>query len=165
MARPFSALTKAGSTRFTGTLFTNRALTPSIRFVGAWRDRRFVIVNLEPADPVVAAHHDLEGLTLTLPVVADADYYVRECARFGAVVAAAFRKRGEFENIVGSDSKGHIVHAFHHVALCGFKGPWSISKSSFAGACADCQRVASTPPAHRALMHPLTKKQMELKND
>ena len=156
MRRAFAAMTKAGSARFTNTLFTNRALVQSIRFVGAWHQRRFVVDSIEPADLVCEAVHDLEGLTLTLPVVADPDFYVRACARFGAVVAAAFRKRGGFENVVGSDAKGHVVHAFHHVALCGFKGPWSFSKSPFAGACVDCQRVASTPPKHRASMHPLT---------
>ena len=156
MRRAFVAMTKAGSARFTNTLFANRALVQSIRFVGAWHQRRFVVDSIEPADLVCEAVHDVEGLTLTLPVVADPDFYVRACARFGAVVAAAFRKRGGFENVVGPDSKGHVVHVFHHVALCGFKGPWSVSKSPFAGACVDCQRVASTRPKHRAPMHPLT---------
>lgn len=156
MATPFSALKKTSAARFTRTLSTNTAGVESLRFLGQWVDRRFVIANLEPADLVTEPIHDLEALSLTLPIVTDPAYYVRECSRFGAVIAAMFRKRKSFENVVGADGYGHVVHAFHHVALCGHRGPWGETKSEFAGACTDCQRVAATRPNFRARMHPLT---------
>lgn len=156
MPIPFSAVKKAGAERFTRTLRSNTAGVESLRFRGAWRDRRFVIDSLEPAASVTEPAHDLESLTLTLPLVVDPGYYVRECARFGAVVAAIFRKQKVFENVLGADGYGHVVHSFHHVALCGHKGPWGESKSEFAGACTDCLKVATTRPNHRARMHPLT---------
>ena len=93
MARPFSGLTKIGAAAFTRTLSSNTVGVKSLRFRGQWQDRRFVIAGLEPAAIVTEAVHDLEGLSLTLPIVSDSEYYVRECARFGAVVAAVFRKR------------------------------------------------------------------------
>lgn len=157
MSRPFSAWTKAAATRFSATLIRNRHLFYSIRLIGEWRDRRFVVVNLEPAPQVTEPVHDLDELTLTLPIVDDPGFYVRECARFGAVVASAFRKRKNFDRVVGSDSKIHLVHTFHHVALCQYKGPWPQFKSPSEGECGDCIRVASTPPTHRAPMHPLPK--------
>ena len=156
MAAPFSALKKTSAARFTRTLSTNTAGVESLRFLGQWVDRRFVIANLEPADLVTEAHHDLETLSLTLPIVADPAYYVRECSRFGAIVASIFRKRKVFENAVGADGYGHVVHAFHHVALCQYRGPWNESKAQFAGACVACRQVAATPPNYRARMHPLT---------
>lgn len=157
MAIPFSAVKKVGAERFTRALCSNTAGVTSLCFRGQWQDRRFVIVNLEPADLVTEPIHDLENLSLTLPVVTDPSFYVRECARFGAVVAAMFRSRKVFENAIGADGYGHVVHAFHHVALCGHKGQWCESKPEFAGACLDCQKVASTRPNHRARMHPLEK--------
>ena len=156
MARPFSALTKVGAAAFTRTLSSNTAGVKSLRFRGEWQDRRFVIAGLEPAAIVTAPLHDIENMTLTLPVVTDPTYYVRECARFGAIVASIFRKRKVFENAVGADGYGHVVHAFHHVALCQYRGPWNESKAPFAGACVACQQVAATPPNYRARMHPLT---------
>jgi hypothetical protein len=136
---------------FCRTLMANQCRQlPSIVLHGEWQARRFVVGKIGAGENVVtAAVPDAKGLTLTLPIVDDWSFYVRECASFGASIASLYRKRKVFEIV-----SGHIVAEFHHVALCGFRGPW-IDGENAAQTCPTCAKIAETRPNFRARYHPL----------
>ena len=135
------------------------ASVSGIEFVGAWQARRFVIENLIAIyGSVNEVTSNTEAGTLTLPIGADANTIVTECRRFGGRVERIQRDRNNhFELVATTENETvHIVHAFHHVALCGSRGPWpaSFSMSNGGDECVRCRMVASTKPAHRARWHP-----------
>ena len=130
-----------------------------VQFVGAWQARRFVIENLVAIyGSVNELIFDTEAMTLTLPIGADADTIVSECRRFGGRIERIKRDRNNrFELVASIENETlHLIHAFHHVALCGSRGPWppSFSISNGGEECARCQMVAATKPEHRARWHP-----------
>jgi hypothetical protein len=153
----FSALTKTGAEGFARVLLQNPDVFPAITLHGEWQKRRLVIRTLSQSPPVAGAVPDYEALTLTLPLVEDPEYYVHECARFGAAAASRYRAReaGRFESEIGIDGRAHLVHAFHHVALCGYR-KWPLHDSVVSSPrCEHCAAVAATMPKHRARFHPL----------
>ena len=130
-----------------------------VQFVGAWQARRFVIENLVAIyGSVNEVTSDTEAGTLTLPIGADANTIVTECRRFGGRVERIQRDRNNrFELVANTENETvQIVHAFHHVALCGSRGPWysSFSMSNGGDECVRCRKVALTKPEHRARWHP-----------
>lgn len=162
----FSAMGEVKASRFATGLRKLADMGPhGVVLSGAWCNRRFVIVGGRPSyEPVAGPSFDFAALTLTLPVPCDADAIVRECRRFGGQVERAFRDRhrGEFE-VVSSSSGGprHIVHRYHHVALCGSKGPWLGDSSHVfldGGVvdCDACRTISCTKPVYAARFHPLT---------
>ena len=130
-----------------------------VQFVGAWQVRRFVIENLIAiygrGNEVTS---DTEAGTLTLPIGADANTIVSECRRFGGRVERIQRDRNNRFELVATIENDtlHLIHAFHHIALCGSRGPWqsSISRTIGGQECVRCRMVASMKPAHRARWHP-----------
>ena len=98
-----------------------------------------------------------EKFTLTLPIGAEKETIVRESRRFGGRVERQQGDRNKhFDFVNGENETVHMVHAFHHVALCGFKGPWGSSFTNPSGGegCLRCLDVASTKPAYRARWPP-----------
>ena len=135
------------------------ASVSGIEFVGAWQARRFVIENLIAIyGSVNEVTSDTEAGTLTLPIGADANTIVTECRRFGGRVERIQRDRNNHFELVATieNETVHIVHAFHHVALCGSRGPWpsSFSMSNGGDECVRCRSIAATKPEHRARWHP-----------
>jgi hypothetical protein len=133
--------------------------------LGGWRNRRFVIVAGRAAgEHVGILSCDVVALTLTLPTEADADAIVRQFRQFGGQVERAFRERcrGEFETVPASEGgPRHIVHRYHHVALCGCRGPWPDHSSpalfeSDGDECAECRAISRTKPSHATRFHPLS---------
>jgi hypothetical protein len=153
----FSSLTKKGAEGFTRLLLQHPDVFPAIVLHGAWDRRRLVIRTLSQSPAVSEPVPDYEALTLTLPLVEDPDFYIRECARFGAATASRFRQReaGRFESEIGLDGRAHLVHAFHHVALCSYR-KWPLHDGVVTSpTCDSCATVAATLPKHRARFHPL----------
>lgn len=156
---PFSSITKAWATRLCAGLVALDVPSRSVVLRGRWIRRRFQLVDAHESEiSVTEATPDYEALTLTLPIVADWDFFVRECSRFGATVAGQARKAKAFDRVLNADGKACIVHAYHHVSLCGaHRGPWPdsvISETDPTPACASCAKAASVTPAYRARFHP-----------
>ena len=142
--------------------------------LGAWRNRRFVIDGGRAAgERVRTLSFDAVALTLTLPTDADADAIVCECRRFGGQVERAFRERhrGEFEMVCASEGgPRHIVHRYHHVALCGCRGPWPDHSSpapfeNDGDECAECRTISRTKPSHATRFHPLSFEKASIAKD
>jgi hypothetical protein len=152
MTTAFSSVKKGKAMSFCQRLNDNKGANfHSVVFRGCWKDRRFVIEKiLISEDHVTEAVSNSKDLTLTLPIVDDWDYYLREFARFGASISALYRKQKLFENV-----GGHIIHAYHHVALCGARGPWAGVPLTLAVTCEMCANVANSVPKYRARYHPL----------
>ena len=78
MGRAFSSISEADSKGLEIGLAKAKKLgVPALRLVGRWRDRRFVIADLEPSEsPAKSADHDYVDLVLTIPIDANADTIV-----------------------------------------------------------------------------------------
>lgn len=126
----------------------------SMVFAGQWQNRRFVIVNIHPADVSVKSPvRDLEKGTLTLPVLPanDADTYTNQLRGFGMQIELAERKRRQgFDVAPGPDGENHRVRKGHHIAACGLRGPWTdevrvwsdgASVESMPLTCAACEKA------------------------
>lgn len=131
---------------------------------GAWRGRRFVIESArKPIEKLAEFSFDDDALTMTLPSDAEPASIVRECRRFGGRVERTFRDHvlGSFDFVIREGERAvHLVHQYHHIALCGCDGPWPNDPSDpmdvIAGApCERCRNVSLTKPVHRARYHPL----------
>ena len=126
-----------------------------VMFVGDWipsdKPRRFVIAALLPRkSPIAEPIFDIEGMTLTVPIGIAPEAFHKACLSFGARVERRQRDlRDTFDFVGDSAGIGHTVHAYHHVAICGSKGPWTIGLTP-SSKCANCARVAATTPKHRA---------------
>jgi len=153
-ATAFSGITKVEAQRLCTTLRANLRRLPFFTLYGTFQERRFVIARImtPPTPPAADVVHDLENRSLTLNSAIDWSDLVRECARFGAIVAAADRKREPgFERVVDDKNLAHWCQKWHHVALCGSKGGWGDFEggSSSAASCDACDRIASSTPTHR----------------
>lgn len=158
-AVPFSSVTKAWAQKLCARLVALDVPTRSVGLRGRWVRRRFQLVGGHDSETTVTeATPDYENGTLTLPIVDDWDYLVRECSRFGASMAGRARKERRFERVLNGDGRACIVHAYHHVSLCGgHRGPWPdsvLSESDPTPACAACTKASSSTPAFRARFHP-----------
>ena len=163
MGPAFCSFKKGDSERFVGNLIRNRYRLAGVTFVAAWCGRKLCILKIErELLPVTQPSHDIEGLRLRLPIVDDPAYYVRECMKFGSSVASAYRKVRVFERVLGSDGAVHIAHAYHHVCLCGHRGPFDADGDvvfeidSSARMCSACDEDASKPKSFRARYHPIS---------
>lgn len=125
--RAFSSLSVERAAKLAkGFALAATAGVSGIEFVGAWQARRFAIENL------IAIYgsgneltFDTEAGTLMLPIGADANTIVTECRRFGGRVERIQRDRNNrFELVATVENETlHLIHAFHHIALCGSRGP------------------------------------------
>lgn len=161
--RAFSAMSVPAATRLAAGLVraSELGVTGGLQLIGSWRNRRFVVSAMQPVygHLTAAPLEDLESLSLTLPLGADASTIARETRRFGARVERLVRDQCNHFEVVPSlgDTESHVVHAYHHVALCGHRGPWP--EASEAGGtdrerCQLCHDISATAPNHRARYHP-----------
>lgn len=150
----FSAVTEKQVIAWLQQLAPARLKIGAVMFVGAWipsdKPRRFVIAALipqksAPAEPVA----DLVEETLIVPLSIRPADLLKAFRSFGARVERRQRDLiDKFDFVGDSAGVGHTVHAFHHVAICGAKGPWIIGLLP-SSKCHDCARVAATTPKHR----------------
>lgn len=166
-AMPFSSITKAFAVKLLSNLAALDISTRSIVLHGLWIRRRFQIVAATTSGVRVdEATPDYENSTLTLPIVNDWAYIVAECSRFGASVAGRARKHKAFDRVKNSAGESCIVHACHHVSLCGaHRGPWPdavLSATDPAPACVACAVASTSVPAFRARFHPAATKKASL---
>lgn len=123
-------------------------------FIGDWapsdKPRRFVIAALSPTkDPITEPIFDIEGMTLTVPIAIAPEAFWRACLSFGGRVERRQRDlQNTFDFVGDSAGVGHTVHAYHHMAICGAKGPWTTGLTP-SSKCSNCARVAATKPKHR----------------
>ncbi len=122
---------------------------------GAWINRRFVIAAASAAkSSVTKAHLDTEAGTLSFPLDIDPEEFATVCRSLGARVERLQRDRNDrFENVGDCDGVEHTVHAYHHVSMCGAKGPWDTG-SMPSSSCSACAHAVATKPKHRARYHP-----------
>lgn len=161
--RPFSSMTNLAASRLAVGLAKLASMgCRGLVLQGAWLRRRFVIESGHEPDKLVSeVDFDVENLSMSLPLGCDAETIVRECRRFGGHVERSFRDKfaGQFDHAVAvGGGEFHLVHRFHHVALCGFSGPWATQGPGSIDdteVCDRCQSVAVTKPVHRARYHPL----------
>jgi hypothetical protein len=127
-----------------------------VRMHGEWRQRRFVIAMLShPAAHVQQTQANIGAAELDLPMGLEPERIVAEARRFGMRVEWLRRQLKLFEIEEGSDGVTHIVHAFHHVATCGYRGPWPQGVSTpRAPTCQHCLLEAAIRPVFRARYHP-----------
>lgn len=157
--RCFSGMTLERATRLLASPATQKFRelgVPGLVLIGRWQARRFVIADLAPAaTPLPKTVFDLEAATLTIPFSIAAADFVRELRSFAARVERRQRDADDrFENVGDFAGVAHTVHAHHHVALCGAKGPWPPG-AAVTMPCAACSVRASTLPKHRARYHPM----------
>ncbi|WP_422012737.1 hypothetical protein [Roseateles sp.] len=129
---------------------------PGLVVIGRWQARRFVIADFAPATaPLTKTAFDLEAATLTFPFSIAADAFVRDFRSFGARVERRQRDADDrFESVGDFAGIAHTVHAHHHIALCGARGPWP-QGAAISMQCPTCSMRAATQPKHKARYHPL----------
>jgi hypothetical protein len=162
--RPFTGITSASAISLAA-----RAASHQFGLIleGVWDRRRFVVDRVCDGSSLVSYPAcDIARRTLALPMKATEHTIARECQSFGARVERWFRDhhRGQFDLECGADWRGpgglrHLVHRYHHVALCQYRGPWAERPlepeiSSELQMCPVCCHVAREPPAYRARYHP-----------
>ncbi len=157
--RSFSGMTLERATRLLANPATQKFRelgVPGLVLIGRWQARRFVIADLAPAAATLPKTiFDLEAATLTIPLSIAAADFVRELRSFGARVERRQRDADDrFETVGDFAGVAHTVHAHHHVALCGAKGPWP-KDAAVTMPCASCSMRASTMPKHRVRYHPM----------
>ena len=161
MPRPFTSMSKAAAKRFVARMPQADHLgVLAICLHGDWRNRRFVINRVTASDRTVdEAIFDIDGLTLTVPLIVNETDFSSATRSFGAKIERIFRDRhDEFEHVTGGDGEMHIVHAFHHVALCGYNGPFPDLPVESPTDCVGCVDVGASRPAHRVRYHPAARK-------
>jgi hypothetical protein len=153
MGRAFSSISEADSKGLEIGLAKAKKLgVPALRLVGRWRDRRFVIADLQPSEsPANSADHDYVDLVLTIPIDANAETIVKECHRFGKTVEKLCRRHKEVLDPVIAllDGVEHRIDPYDHLAICGQPGPWAdylVSKIFTADKCQRCIALAKTWP-------------------
>jgi hypothetical protein len=173
-----AARSRARSAPFDGTQFAGvtaksagcwAALAASSRvgivLVGAWHRRRFVVGHVRRADGIVrSVSQDVHGLKLAIPASTPAAKIASACRSFGARVERAAHAEDVWAfELVCCDYGGprHIVHRYHHVALCGETGPWpevplEPEIACEIEVCGLCDAVSKEKPPYRARYHPLS---------
>ena len=159
MSVSFSAMTPRRAAAWLGTKSMERiratGVVPGLVITGAWVNRRFVIAAATAAKASVAkAQLDIEAGTLSFPLNIDPGEFATACRSLGASVERLQRDRSNHFEIVG-DFAGveHTVHAYHHVSICGSRGPWNTDQVR-SSPCPACALAAATKPKHRARYHP-----------
>lgn len=161
----FSAVTPASAAVLHRALAAASAAGDAgVIFQGAWVRRRLVIVGGRAAHALPPHACNPLALTITIPTTSTPDDLMRQLRSFGGAVERVWRDsaRGRFDLVVSdSDAARHLVHQFHHVALCGHRPQrWLTDDevSGFAGelqTCPKCTITAATKPTYRARWHPL----------
>lgn len=148
MNKQFIALTTADAKNMCDAFQKGQKLAgsydfPAVKIAGAWRGRRFVIATMERYQPrsvevwlALDGGERLFGVehgVMVVPVVNDPDYYANELRSFGMKVAFAARRKSvkAYDNVQGSDDEIHSVLAYHHIAECGYRGPWIEGDGAF----------------------------------
>ncbi|MEG0922876.1 MAG: hypothetical protein RSD57_17355 [Comamonas sp.] len=157
----FSSVTLKQATDWLAQLILGKRLgRTAVTFVGDWAPysspRRFVIAGIStPKTSITMPTPNIEAQTISIPLDIAAEDLYSELRRFGARVERRQRDlNNRFDFVGDSAGVGHTVHAYHHVALCGSKGPWVLGLTS-STKCPDCVSVAATKPKHRARYVPL----------
>ena len=157
MPRQFTSMSKAAAKRFVARMPQADLLgVLAICLHGDWQNRRFVINSVTASDRTVnEATFDIDGLTLTVPLSVNEAEFSSASRSFGAKIERIFRDRhDQFEHVTGGDGEVHIVHAYHHVALCGYSGPFPDPPAAMPTDCSGCADVGASRPAHRVRYHP-----------
>lgn len=116
----------------------------AVKIKGAWHKRRFTISSITENDFYVTAPiRDIENKCLIVPVVNDPDFYANVLRGFGMAVQAAARKADQRVELAVADDIGHLVPGWHHVAACGFKGPWAADGTVAREMCRTCSPRAA----------------------
>jgi hypothetical protein len=156
MIMPFTSLTRVRAKVFAQRI-SAQTLVPSFKIFGRWHCRRFIVDRIEAGKEVVFEPvPDYSTLALTVPVSDDPEYYINELKRFGATVESRARKERAFQFVTGGDDQRHMIHSYHHIALCGHRGPWPESANPVADSvtCIACAIKAISIPPYRARYHP-----------
>ena len=155
----FSAMTSQRAAAWLGTKsmahIRDTGVVPGLLITGAWANRRFVIAAAKAAKTsIVKAQLDIEAGTLTFPLDIAPEEFATACRSLGGRVERLQRDRNDHFEIVG-DFAGveHTVHAYHHVSICGSRGPWNTDQVR-SSPCPACALAAATKPKHRARYHP-----------
>jgi len=127
-----------------------------IRLHGAWLQRRFVIVRYShPPTRVEQPLAHIDADELDLPTGLAPERFVAEARSFGMRIEALRRRIKTFEIEEDVDGVSHIVHAFHHIAVCGFRGPWPHGPAVVSTpTCQTCLIASAIRPVFRARFHP-----------
>ena len=154
MGRAFSSISEADSKGLEIGLAKAKKLgVPALRLVGRWRDRRFVIADLEPSEsPASKACPDFQDLILTIPIDARAETIAAECHSFGKTIERLYRRQKEVLDPVIAllDGVEHRIDPYDHLAICGQPGPWAdylVSKIFKADKCPRCIALSKTWPS------------------
>lgn len=159
MSIAFSSMTPKRAAAWLGgeTMAQLRATgaVPGLHIIGDWHQRRFVIAALTRAkSSIPEPRPDIEAETLTIPLGIGPEALATACRSFGARVERRQRDLANiFENVGDFAGMTHTVHAYHHISLCGSKGPWTTGLVS-SSSCSACARAAATKPKHRARYAP-----------
>lgn len=164
--RAFSATSLKSATILHRALpFARETGCAAVTFQGGWVNRRFVLLGGCARRELPPHPRNPLALTLTVPVTLDPTALMNALRSFGASVERLWRdnEQGRFD-LVDSEDDGHrhMVHRYHHIALCGHKPDRWLSDDeveSFASeiqACPACATAAAEQPVHRARWHPST---------
>lgn len=135
--------------------FLNGHSLTGMTFAGRWQHRRYVWSPAPPNEvavfdtPVPYAIRDHVNDTITLPIVHSPEFYVNELRGFGMAAASKARAatKGIFDLVDDADGNIHRVPKYHHVAACGYRGPWPdtvLDADAFKVSCTGC--VAASKP-------------------
>lgn len=162
--RAFSAITIKSATILHRALpFAREAGYAAVTFEGGWQRRRFILINGHGKRELPANPANPLALTLSVPVTLSPPELMTALRSFGASVERLWRanEQGHFDLVVSeTDGHRHMVHRYHHIALCGHKSTNWLSDDevgSFASevqSCPKCTTAAATTPAYRARWHP-----------
>lgn len=134
-----------------------------VTFQGGWVARRFVMVGGRGEREVPTHPRNPLALTAFVPVTTNPEELMKALRSFGATVERRWRdtNRGLFERVISmGDGHRHLVHRFHHVAVCEHKPTRWLSDDGLGGmadkvqACTTCTIAATTKPLHAARWHP-----------
>ena len=158
MGKSYSSVTAIAGDQFVARMQQAKVLQlPGICLCGSWRNRRFEVAEFKPANTIITSPvFDVQGLHLLVPVEISSTQFVSACRSFGAKVERAYRDSHDyFERASDLSARIHVVHAYHHVALCQFKGPWpNTPDTAEVRSCTRCSDRAKLTPAHRVRYHP-----------
>lgn len=156
--KAFASMVPANARAITAT--SQKAGVNAFTFHGVWQGRRFLLqtITVPKLIPTISVTKDLDNgtLTLTKECLSDPSSILSAMRSFGAAVARHRQRNGSFEIAEGFDRELHHVPAFHHVALCGHKGPWPDNvHEGIPVTCPSCAKIAATKPQYRARYHPM----------
>jgi hypothetical protein len=146
--KAFAALDSAAAARAAALL--NRMRIQGVRHVlvqGIWKRRRFVFesVRVDYGAPRIPGQ-DLVDLALSVSTDIDGIGFATACRKLGGKVERLYRDDHDvFDHAIDAAQRIHIVHAYHHVAACGSKGPWQEDPVDSSVTCPMCIAALANP--------------------